>query len=513
MPSDGPQDMPASDGSGPTTPVTTGGAMAAARRRRLIVLAALAVALAALSYAAFYYAQNRRLPIPQVVAGSQTLEPPQFLYAFSGTDSQAMTKPTGIGVIGDRVYVTDLAWRTVRAYTRDGGYLFDFGPITDGANKRLDSPVHIAVASDGTLWVTDRRLKGIYVFDGEGKFLSKFVPNGDPEFAWSPLAITFGSDGNMYVSDVGDSDKHRILVFAPDGRLVAEWGRTEQVANANDAPGAFLFPNGIAVSGTGSGALVYVADGNNRRVQVFHPDGSFVRVINTSGTPRGLALDAQGRLYVVDALSHRLDIYTATGALLTTFGESGVGAGQFAFPNDVAVDSSGRILVTDRDNNQVQVWGFGVAEIPGVTKVSAGNWWLSLLPLPLLLLPFLLRRKRFVVTPDFVDGMVVAELVGKMAAGRWRWVMTEGDAVGYAGRVVDGVNLGDMLHGEPYSDTDAGLIKNRLSTTIERAGLLAMGKHYRVLCTEDVELASLAAALGIDVYDRASWLQKFAKKK
>jgi sugar lactone lactonase YvrE len=513
MPSDDPQDMspttgPASEGA----PITTGGAMARARRRRLIVLIALALLLAALSYTAYYYSQNRKLPIPTIVAGGQTFAPPQFLFAFSGTGAQAMTRPTGIAVIGDRVYVTDTALRTVRAYDRTGAFLFDFGPIKDGKVTHLDSPVHMAVSKAGEIWVTDRSLKGVYIFDADGNYLRKFVPNDDPTFDWSPLAIAFGADDSVYISDVGNSDNHRMLAFSPGGLLVTEWGHTEQIVSAGDSPGSFLFPNGLAVKGTGANTLVFVADGNNRRVQVFKGDGTFVRIINTSGTPRGLALDAEGRLYVVDALSHRIDVYTDAGALLTTFGENGTGPGQFNFPNDVVVDSTGRILITDRDNNQVHVWGYSVAEIPGVTKIEPGLWWLYLLPLPLLLLPFLLRRRRFVVTPDFVDGMIVAELVGAMAKGRWRWVMTEADAAVYEGRVAEGVDLGQLLHGEPYSDTEAGIIRDRFSIAIQKAGLLAMGQHYHVLCTEDVELARYAAALGVDVYDRSSWLARFAKK-
>jgi hypothetical protein len=109
--------------------------------------------------------------------------------------------------------------------------------------------------------------------------------------------------------------------------------------------------------------------------------------------------------------------------------------------------------------------------------------------------------------------MIVAELVGTMTTGRWRWVMTEAGAEAYEGRVAEGIDLGTLLHGEPYSDTEAGLIRDRFSIPIQRAGLLAMGQHYHVLCTEDVELARLAAALGIDVYDRASWLDRFARKR
>jgi hypothetical protein len=247
MPSDDPQDMSPTTGPAEGVPVTTGGAMARARRRRLIVLVALAVLLAALSYVAYYYTQNRRLPIPTVIAGSQALTPPQFLFAFSGTGAQAMTRPTGIVVIGDRVYVTDFALRTIRVYTRTGDFLFDFGNIKDGKNTHLDSPVHMAVSKAGEIWVTDRSLKGVYIFDADGNYLRKFVANGDPSFEWSPLAIAFSADGNLFISDVGDSDNHRILAFAPDGLLLAEWGHTEQIASAGDSPGSFLFPNGLAV--------------------------------------------------------------------------------------------------------------------------------------------------------------------------------------------------------------------------------------------------------------------------
>jgi sugar lactone lactonase YvrE len=503
--------MTPSDSGSPGGAFSTNGAMGRARARRLALLGLLALILAVLCYAAFYYTQNRRLPIPEVVPAGQVLAPPQFLYAFAGTGDKAMNQPTGIGIIGQTVYVTDTAYRTVRAYSLTGDFLFDFGPISDGANTRLNSPVHIAIGPDDTVWVTDRQLRGVYVFDANGKYLRKFVPDKDPAFAWSPLAITFAPNGDVFITDVGDSARHRVLVFTSDGTLKTQWGSTAQVTNVSDSPGQFLFPNGIAVTGTGTDALVYVSDGNNRRVQVFRADGTFVRIINTSGTPRGLTVDGERRVYVVDALANRVDIYSNDGAALTSFGDGGAGLGQFGFPNDVTLDANGRIFVTDRDNNQVQVWGFSVAEIPGVTRVTPGSAWWLLLPAALLLLPLLLRRRRFVVTPDFVDGMIAADFIPKMVNRRWRWVMAEEEGAAYQGRVVDGVSLSELLHPEPHSLSDAAVIRTRLATTMQIAGLLAMAKHYRVLCTEDPALARLAAALGIDVYDRATWLERFGK--
>jgi DNA-binding beta-propeller fold protein YncE len=506
MPSDGFDDRVPADAP------TPGGQEERSRRRRWALLALLLLLLAFVTYVTYYYTQNKRLPIPRVVTDQRsTLAAPQFLYAFSGTARQAMTRPTGIAIIGDRVYVTDFARRSIGVYTRAGAYLSEFSAVSDGAATRLNSPVHIAVAPDQSLWVTDRRLKGIYIFSQEGVFLRKFVPNGDAALKWSPLGIAIGPDGTVYVTDVGDTENHRIMVFSPDGALKASWGATEQVERVGDSLGSFLFPNGIAVTGTGAQTEVLVADGNNRRVQVFRPDGTFVRLINTSGTPRGVWVDDEQRLYVVDALAHRVDIYSKQGQPLVAFGEGGVGPGQFNFPNDVTMDDSGRIFVTDRDNNQVQVWGFAAAEIPGVTQVSANNWWVCLLPLPLLLLPLLLRRRRFVATSDFVETMITAELVHEMARGRWRWVVPEEDAPLYAGRVVDGVALQDLLHAEPYSATDARQLADRLKIEIERAGVLAMARRTKVLCTQDAELARLAVLLKIDAYDRDAWVRHFVK--
>ena len=512
MPNDTVNGAIGSDGT--QHPLSTNGAMARARMRRIALLVALSVLLAGLLYVAYYYSQNRRAPSLSFTP-TATVEPLAYLYAFAGTGTHAMTQPTGVAVIGNRCYVTDYAFHTVRAYTLDGAYLFDFGAIKDGSNTRLSSPVHLTVGPNNTVWVTDRSLRALYVFDQDGKFVRKVNPNGDASFAWSPLALAFGPSGDLFVTDVGDSTKHRVLVLGTDDKVKAQWGSTQQVTNATDSPGDFYFPNGIVVRGTGANARVFVSDGDNRRVQVFQTDGTFIQIINTSGTPRGMAFDSQGRLFVVDALAHRVDMYSEKGETLTTFGENGTGPGQLNFPNDITFDTRGRAFVADRENNQVSVWGPLVGEIPGVTKITPSTAWVPfaialLIGVPLFLLAR--RPRRFLATPDFIDGMVAADLVPLMVRKRWRWVVAEGVEKPYEGRVVDGVAMSGLLNAEPYSEPDAEAIRARLGTSAATAGLLAIAKRSRVLCTEDIELARLAVALGVDVYDRAAWIEHFGKK-
>ena len=102
--------------------------------------------------------------------------------------------------------------------------------------------------------------------------------------------------------------------------------------------------------------------------------GEFQSFIDTSGVPRGIAIDAEERLYVADALAHTIDVYDLKGRSLTQFGSRGFGPGQFNYPNDIALDKGGRIYITDRENNQVQVWGWPVAQLaaPPGTDVTAG---------------------------------------------------------------------------------------------------------------------------------------------
>jgi sugar lactone lactonase YvrE len=113
-----------------------------------------------------------------------------------------------------------------------------------------------------------------------------------------------------------------------------------------------------------------VSDSNNGRVAIFAPDGSVLAQINRGAAegelsmPRGMAIDDEARLYVVDAINQQVQIYDLRGLssagpkYLATIGAEGIGDGQFEFPNGIAADSRGRVYITDRVNNRVQIWSY-----------------------------------------------------------------------------------------------------------------------------------------------------------
>jgi len=94
------------------------------------------------------------------------------------------------------------------------------------------------------------------------------------------------------------------------------------------------------------GAQVYILD-RSQRVQVFDRSGAFQRLWLTpfcpQGNPRGLDVDAEGRVYVADTHNSELVIYGPDGKLLRKWGRRGKAPGEFICVTDVAVDSRGNI--------------------------------------------------------------------------------------------------------------------------------------------------------------------------
>jgi DNA-binding beta-propeller fold protein YncE/predicted nucleic acid-binding protein len=472
------------------------------RRRRVIVLSLLLLLLLLLGWMAYHYTVNRRLPSFGITppGSSNAIAPPEYLYSISGNGASEIRRPVGVGVADDgRVYVVDFGNRRVSVFTNAGRYLFSFNKTAEG---NLVSPVHLVVKGR-EVWVSDRRYRTIFIFDLEGKYLRKFEPTNE-KLEWTPLAFSFDASGGLKATDVQYTNKHRLMYFSPEGSRTVTLGKTAQVKVLQDSPGTFLFPNGVAIAPNGD---VYVSDGDNRRVQVFDPSGAFVRFVDSSGVPRGIAIDSQKRVYVVDALAHTIGVYDLKGQSLTRFGSRGYGPGQFNYPNDVTLDKRGRIYISDRENDQVQVWGWPVLITPGLAAPSSPWGWLAAAAccFPLLLLPFLMwsRRKiRIVVTPEFVYSLEQLEEIGAVSERtRLRLVAPEEDREMYAGRVAQGIDLTELITFEEHSESDVRALRERYGMDERPAILLALTARAKALGTVDRELRLLAMLAELRVVD------------
>src|SRR4051794_15175852 len=126
------------------------------------------------------------------------------------------------------------------------------------------------------------------------------------------------------------------------------------------AGGVLRFPQASAVGPDGT---VYVADQYTHAVQVFTPDGRFLRELGSDLTSVGaVAVGPDGVVYVADG-SDRVDRYAPDGHLLGSFGGPGAGLGEFHFGTGGGNDSgagaglavgAGSVWVADTRNDRVQ---------------------------------------------------------------------------------------------------------------------------------------------------------------
>jgi len=194
----------------------------------------------------------------------------------------------------------------------------------------------------------------------------------------------------VYVAD--GYGNHRVIVYDADtGKYKRHWGaygnKPEDVNLGPydpKAPPAQQFRNPVHCAELTVDRLLYVCDRANDRIQVFRPDGTFVKetFINRETLGSGSAWDIafskdpqQKYLYLTDGENDRVHIIERESLeLLTTFGEGGRQPGEFYGVHSIATDSKGNIYTTETYRGQ-RVQKFVYRGLGPVTKKDQGVLW------------------------------------------------------------------------------------------------------------------------------------------
>jgi DNA-binding beta-propeller fold protein YncE len=185
---------------------------------------------------------------------------------------------------------------------------------------------------------------------------------------------------------------HRVIVFDADtGAYKRHWGaygnkpddKNYGPYKANQLP-AEQFRNPVHCVVLSHDNLLYVCDRANDRIQVFRPDGTFVReaFVETqtlgSGSVWDIALSQdpdQRFMYVSDGENRKVHILDRkTLEVLTSFGDGGQQPGQFYGNHNIATDSKGNIYITETYRGQ-RVQKFVYKGLAPVKTVDEGVVW------------------------------------------------------------------------------------------------------------------------------------------
>lgn len=492
--------------------------MSRRRIRQVFAIVILLLLLGLLTAAYMNYRSTRNIGVTVAFDTANDLVAPQYLYSFSGDGAERMARPIGVLAAQGKVFVADARRGVIDVFTPDGHRLAVWG------RGKLVVPLYFAEnPKTRQIWVSDRRLRAILIFDNSGKYVRTFDPKLPkdqlPTFAtdgavWAPVAMAFAPDGSLYVTEILKG--HRMLIFDPSGSFKKSVGTAGLVNQAADSPTMFQFPNSIKVLGN----EVWVSDSNNRRLQVFSRDGKFKRFVITQGLPRGFAFLPRAnskepqRLVVIDTLAHDATIWDAKKASkVLSFGSQGVLEGQFSYPDDTSIDGKRRIFVTDTINGRVQVWGWPAITNPVPTPTTTTGWALCLSPVLLLPLLFLLRRRRYVATADFVEAMVAANEADRMVQPRVRWEAAPEDYERVKDIVFGDIRMGELIESVEHSESDVRALRDRYELDEREAIVLSIAQRAKLFCTEDQNMRRVARVLEVPVMDHVEFSAKYFSKK
>ncbi len=202
--------------------------------------------------------------------------------------------------------------------------------------------------------------------------------------AWNFIqvaSVAAASQGRLLVLHRG---AHPVMEFESDGAFVRSWGDSMfsegKVAAIPEAYwtadkshySAVYGPAGCASCGAHSVRLdpqgnIWVVDAPGHVVYKLNPDRQEIMRLGTKGVsgtdahhfnlPTDVAFGPNGDVYVTDGYgSARVVKYTRDGTYVLQWGRRGKGPGEFGLPHNLVVDRQGRVYVTDRDNQRIEVF-------------------------------------------------------------------------------------------------------------------------------------------------------------
>ena len=285
-----------------------------------------------------------------------------------------INKPYGAAIHDGKIYVVD---------ARGGGYaVFDlkenqFSFVVGSGSAALKKPLNMVIDEAGNKYIADSVRKQIVVFDSKDEYLRAYGEEGE----FKPTDIALSGD-RLFVCDI----EHNTIQVLDRATGEIKYN----ISSPGQGQETLAQPTNIDIMDD----KIYVSDTFNGRVQIYTLDGDYISTVGSYGTgmgqmarPKGVAVDKEHRLYVVDAAFQNIQIFDKENNLLLFFG--GVeGRDKLLLPSTVVIDYDNVeyfkqyadpkfnieyviLVVSQYGVNKVNAYGFGKMEGMDYTSISA----------------------------------------------------------------------------------------------------------------------------------------------
>jgi hypothetical protein len=323
---------------------------------------------------------------------------------FSGDGGPAtsaqISRPRGVAVDGGgNVYFAEFESQRIRkvngttgiistlAGTGTAGFSGDGGLAT---SAKLNNPLGVAVDGSGNVYISERSNNRIRKVSGTtgvittlaGTGVAGFSGDGGPATAAQlngPHSLAVDGSGNVYFSEI---ENNRIRKVSGTTGVITTLAGTGVAGSSSDGGPATAAqinsPTGVAVDGNGN---VYFAEFENERIRKVSGTTGVISTVAGTGTagfsgdgglatsaqlyrPTGVAVDGSGNIYFSDRDNERIRKVSSTTGIISTLagtGTAGFGgdggpatSARFISPFGVAVAGNGTIYIGDLDNHRVR---------------------------------------------------------------------------------------------------------------------------------------------------------------
>ena len=248
------------------------------------------------------------------------------------------------------LWVLNRGMQPLAEFDADGKFIRAFG---EGMFTRTHG---LRIDRDGNLWVTDVGAHYVVKMTPEGKVLMTIGIKGE-QGEWNeatashrlnePNDVIIARNGDIFIAQghtPGAKGDPRVLKFDKTGKFITSWG------GKGKEPGKFEVAHGLAIDANG---LLWVTDRENQRIQIFDDQGTFVREVKVAGLPCSLDIGKES-IFMVNGFAGQVVKMDLQGNVLAVTGKAGNGVGEFGEAHFIAVSPKGDLWVADSVNRAVQ---------------------------------------------------------------------------------------------------------------------------------------------------------------